>query len=474
MRFIGLLLLLLQNLAAEESPKDTHDKDHIFQVDGDNCPRSFLEWSIERNNLRAATRVSAIFAFGRKLELCSKKPDQAPLFNDGQFLACMNRIRSITDISLEKSAKEIVNMNSRAKLPPEVYKLPAPFQNVDFWIGLQEKDEAKIKETIAQIKKANPKSVTFKYVSHFKPNGHFFITYWPDSFGERFIHFDDELEIIMLSKVTKDYDGKDYPSPVYILGDLKDVLIFNNDGSPQKPLKDLIIASALTGSIKSDQASCYSCHQSGVMPVLPIDKSPTGVTSYDSEIPSDKILNWFNTTHAKPDETGFSQLLANVPVLGTASPHRNLDFVKQCSDLKSDEAAKKVLSSMSCVKCHDGSVAPGIKFPFGHTAVLFEPPPSSTTKTNKETVFDLSGDIEENPELDFSRAVIDIVLREGHMPPKANNSKHKNFLSPEERKALKDCLLTEYLGKMYPEARKRNVKHNGLLLDYLLELECPK
>ena len=53
-------------------------------------------------------------------------------------------------------------------------------------------------------------------------------------------------------------------------------------------------------------------------------------------------------------------------------------------------------------------------------------------------------------------------------------SKVKTFLSPKERLALKDCLLSEYFGKMYPPAQKKNLKHDGLLIDYLLETECPK
>lgn len=447
----------------------------VKKISTDDCPDSFLNWHTEREKLRKATELGSIFEFGGLLEICSKKSEQKKLFENPQFASCMKRLQALAGVGLEhleRTEETVSRLSTRPNIPPDAYKLPSSFQKIDFWLGLQDKNEENIKKVISSIKAENPKSVTFKYVSHFKPNGYFFITYWPDAYGDKFVHFDKEMAIIMLSKVNKDLNGKKIDPPLFVLGTVD---AGSASGDPPKITKDVIKVSELESPVRADEANCYACHQTGVMPVFPIDKSSKGVVSYDEKIPSKKILEWFNSTHVKAGNTGYSQLLADMPDLGTASKFRNFRFVKECSDIKSDDSIRKVLSSMSsCVKCHDGSSAPPLKFPFGPSAFISADRVDPSQPLKEALIDDVTGGSEENPKLRFSQAVLDIVMGEGHMPPKSNVPGHKNFLSHQERLALKDCLLSEYFGKMYPPAQKKGLKHDGLLIDYLLETDCPK
>lgn len=443
-------------------------------ISTDSCPDSFLKWHTEREKLRKSTELFSIFEFGGLLELCSQKSEQKKFFENPQFASCMKRLQALAGVgleNLERTRETFSRLSTRANIPPDAYKLPSSFQKVDFWLGLQDKNEENIKKIISSIKKENPNSVTFKYVSHFKPRGYFFITYWPDAYGDKFVHFDEEMAIIMLTKVNKDLNGEKIDPPLFILGSVDAA---NVSGDPPKITKDVIKVSELESSVQVNRGACYSCHQTGVMPVFPIDKSSKGVVSYDEKIPSQKVLEWFNSTHVKAGNTGYSQLLADMPDLGTESKFRNFRFVKECSDIKSEESIRKILTSMSsCVKCHDGGSAPPLKFPFGPTA-LYEEIKSEAPHSKQAEILDNTVGIEDNPKLRAAQAVLDIVMAEGHMPPKSNLPGHKNFLSPKERLALKDCLLSEYFGKMYPPAQKKGLKHDGLLVDYLLETECPK
>ncbi len=426
------------------------------------CYKSFSDWNSARLMLRHSNNVSEVLAFGLLAEKCSKDPTQVAFFTNEKFVACMARLRTVADFALEgeQAKKKAIEMNTNPNITSEARKLPVLMRDTKFWTEISSNDMARMDAAIRGIKEKSPQSLSFAYRSNFKPESDFFITYEQDvSKGiEKFVHYDSELDVILLTKVSKKPDGSKLDPPAVFLGSL-DISETPQENADAKPV---ILASKIMGEASSDDSTCFMCHQaSAIMPVIP--QNPAMTRSFDAAYSDEKVVDAFNKKFLSPHDLGFFTNLQFLPALGI-EVDRSSKFIEACSGIKDERQQRKIAERMNCAKCHDGADdIPRIQFPFGVTGS--HNPSDQSFVTFLGTPF---GNV------DLATGPLDIMLEGGHMPPKAKVQGHDKYLSPEQRKALRDCLLIEYFGNLHPLTQQRGMQVEGLLLKALLEPACPE
>lgn len=184
-------------------------------------------------------------------------------------------------------------------------------------------------------------------------------------------------------------------------------------------------------------ANCYYCHKTAVIPVYPLeeytfDQSGTMVVKTEGAGDIPRYLNNLIENYGPPYFADWLDPAAYGPPLGPFEQERTDAFLEKCTQpwKVSHDSFDDIRASMNCSKCHDSTLLGPINYP---QAVEIDLDVNVLTETNQ------------------SMPLAQVYIEQGWMPP-------DNNLTPPQRQALANCLMTEY----YDFDSK-----TGLLVDWL-------
>lgn len=187
-------------------------------------------------------------------------------------------------------------------------------------------------------------------------------------------------------------------------------------------LRDQSIISISTRLKESGQLeSCYGCHSSALLKVLP-DRASFDSERFEEQLTAvnNKIDLFKNAQIAEVSPDNFG------PALGPLNNEGRTDSLfTQCASGLADESIAKVNSAMNCSQCHNDTFRKALRYPMAQQSQI-----------DRDSIMKV------------------LIEDEKSMPPATD-------LSDEERKALTRCLVEEYFSYNYEE--------KGLLEKWFLE-----
>lgn len=303
------------------------------------------------------------------------------------------------------------------------FRLPQAFLDKELVeaIGKFEEDDkesrTKLDAALSGLQQKFPTAKIFEFKSG-TINRNSVVTVLPGEKEDLYVHaHQDKLGYLAFRIRKKSNEGKPIDPP------LVDFIAQDNIGFPPTHLHD----------------RCISCHRGGSVAIVPIDGK---FLSHTPGMTGEQMKKWWNdfrTTNISHSRINLNNL---APEIGPEDPPgRTLEFVKACSKkdipVITDAKAEKIRAKMNCVGCHteDGKLD-RLKYPM-HTA-------------------------------DFGSRVLDNIILQGHMPSGADKEGAPGFLSMEERRALLNCLKTEYFGRLGDSEPQS--EEPGIYLNHFLNL----
>jgi hypothetical protein len=439
--FIFLLILFPDSLRAEE-------ESFGFQTSNlGACPKTENGWLDLARGLSDSEKITDLLAAGELAEQCEARPEARELLRQPKVAACFRGLRDLARFAVESSAVDSSILSPQKSAPPEAVSLPKTFRDETFWIEIGSRDPARAEKAILRATSELPGAVAFSYLSVLQPKTPLFLVHFQEEQTglERFVHFDQELNVNLLS-ISSD------PKPRFYFSHLSRPEIIQHPRNLGEAVqKGDISTHTLNDPILTNSARCLRCHQSPVLPIFPLD---SGSAKTILPPPSHReAIAWFNENTVRTESTGISAIAGKIPALGAPAaldPH----FLEQCSGMKDKKNLSRLRDGLRCVACHDDKIMPRLAFPFGNPALV----------ENGSVIADLAFDQEVDPNIHTMAAVPQVYVEKGYMPPDL-----ASIFGLEERKALFRCLMTEYLGRLYPQRPPALFDYQGRLIRTLLK-----
>ncbi len=307
----------------------------------------------------------------------------------------------------------------------ELYYLPQVFQNQSFWQDLK-----KSEQPIWKLQKLVPQSMTFRYRSAFQPQSDLYLSVLQEKGWIRFVHFDRDQNVNVLSVPASE--------------------------AQESLLATLSIAERRADE-KLDTANgrCFRCHQEAAIAIVP---RQAGLWMM-KDPPAQEPIAWFNSHFIKHRSTGASELFKDFPAVGSGHGLDFDQFLANCMGSTSIKKLRLYQEASRCVLCHDDKSVTTLRFPLGNGVILDENQLSLDRLIHQ--------DLGMATRYYGSFALGQYFIESGHMPLDM-----KNAMSQQERSELFRCLMTDYLGGMFPDAAPRFRIKQGLLREALFKIAC--
>jgi hypothetical protein len=445
------------------------------------CPQTSQAWNNWRQQKISSLQTVDDLAAGAfdLLNSCQSDRDQQKFFKSPSFLSCMTPLMTASE-SVKLNMKDSV-LNTPIffgtpvsnKLPndrPEVEELPEIFKNRAFVAASTDTTltNDKVSALMKQVTAQYPGATIVQFKSRFGIGDKSILIRIPGPKVDRWIHMTWENEglgqfLFMIGVEKEDATGKKLNPPKAFFNSFANTSM--TDGVPPSPgtdddknphkkmMKGVIITatSVRPVRVKTPQVSCYVCHRTGPMPIVPADDSIDPATNSVFKSPQ---ISYTKGKNAAEAIGAFNDAIADTanaiprgitaerfgPPMGPIDPaSRTDDFVKSCfaDPFPSKGSISNVKQSMNCVGCHNGDTAGKLTFPLGNNMIaLSQFTPGS---------------------------ILHEMITSGHMPP-------GNQLTVDERSALATCVSKEYYGGfqgLFPGSQP------GLYMKSLMPGKCP-
>jgi hypothetical protein len=428
-------------------------------ADPGTCPQTSADWGKWRTQAISQLQTPFDIASGAfdLLNSCQGERDQQKFFKSPAFLACMAPLQVASQTVKLFKKDDVLNtaifldapQSSRTPMDrPEVEALPDVFKSKDFVDASTNANltEQQVSALMAKVRASYPDATIARFKSRFGIGDKSILIRIPGPQVDRWVHMIwDETGlgsfIFMIGVEKEDATGKKLnppksffnsftnisfspesadptpPTPTVVTAPTTDVI------APKNPHQNMMKGVKITATtqrplrVSTPQASCFACHRTGPMPIVPAtDSDPISYTGTKSAADAINEFNEAiaNTASATPRNVNLDQL---GPPLGEVNlPSRTDDFVKSCfnSSNAAPESVSRVKQAMNCMGCHNGNNAGKLTFPIGvdNTTEPFTP-----------------------------AKVFNQMIMSGHMPLGSGSQ-----LSVDERSALAACLMKEFYG----------------------------